>query len=71
MKTDEGGKVTTATFVKLTAAERASHEAKHDRWTQTLIAQARNDADPETRDNAQLLLDNRGISWRLSDEWSR
>lgn len=58
-------------MVTLTDAERSSHERKLDRWTETLIAQARNDADPETRENARLLLDNRGISWRLSDEWSK
>ena len=43
--------------------------AAHDRWTQTLIQQARDESDPETQSNARLLLDNRGISWRLSDEW--
>jgi hypothetical protein len=51
------------TMVTLTETERASHEAKYDRWTQTLIQQARSDEDPETRDNARLLLDNRGIRW--------
>jgi len=37
--------------------------AAHDRWTQTLLAQARDDSDPETQANARLLLDNRGIAW--------
>lgn len=59
----------TATFVKLTPEELASHEQKVDRWTQTLIQQARDGGDPETQANAQTLLRNRGISWRLSDAW--
>jgi hypothetical protein len=66
MKSNEGGEMT---FVKLTPKQRASHEQKVDRWTQTLIQQARNNDDPETQANARLLLGNRGISWRLSDEW--
>ena len=57
------------TFVTLTDKQRTNHAEKVDRWTETLIRQARNDDDPETQANARLLLDNRGISWRLSDEW--
>jgi hypothetical protein len=52
-----------ATFLALTPEQRASHEAKVDRWTRTLIEQARDDSDPETQANARLLLANRGIAW--------
>ena len=50
------------TFVTLTDKQRTNHAEKVDRWTETLIRQARNDDDPETQANARLLLDNRGIS---------
>jgi len=50
-------------FVTLTDEQRKSCEARCDRWIATLMDQARSDDDPETRDNARLLLANRGIRW--------
>lgn len=50
-------------YVTLTPAQRANHNAKADRWTQTLIQQARDASDPETQQNAQTLLRNRNITW--------
>ena len=50
-------------YVKLTEAQRANHEQKVDKWIAILIEQARSNNDPETRDNARLLLDARGIEW--------
>lgn len=41
----------------------ATQRRNDERWTQTLIAQARDDSDPETRDNARALLTARGIAF--------
>lgn len=49
--------------VLLTAAQKARTQARADRWTQTVIAQARDASDPETQRNAQILLTSRGIGW--------
>lgn len=57
--------------VRLTAEQRADCQKSVDRFTASLIAAARDDSDPEYRDNARLLLDSRSISWRLSDAWGR
>lgn len=52
--------------VQLTAAQRATAARMTDAWVQTLIKQANDDSDPETRDNARLLLTNRGIAaWKV------
>lgn len=49
--------------IKLNAAQIAQTAAATDQWTQTLIAQARDNNDPETRDNARTLLTNRNLGW--------
>jgi hypothetical protein len=49
--------------VTLTAAQRDSTQARTDRWTRVLIAQAQDDGDRETQANAQMLLRKRGIGW--------
>lgn len=50
-------------FVTLTQEQRDSHNRKVDAWTLTLVRQAQDNSDSETRDNARLLLTNRGIRY--------
>jgi hypothetical protein len=61
--TTNGGTMSTAPIYVSSPELRKLSYAAHDRWTQTLLAQARDDSDPETQANARLLLDNRGIAW--------
>jgi hypothetical protein len=52
--------------VRLTPEQQAKAQEWADAWTRTLIAQANNDSDPETRENARTLLRTRGISWAVA-----
>lgn len=49
--------------VRLSARQKAHTQSLADAWTRSLIAQARDDSDPEMRDNARTILDFRGIAW--------
>lgn len=49
--------------IRLTEAQKVQRDHANARWIQTLIAQARDDSDPETQGNAHALLRNRGIAF--------
>jgi hypothetical protein len=46
-------------FVRLTDEQRAVRDEKDDRWLDTLRQQAADSSDPETQENARLLLASR------------
>ena len=49
--------------VRLTVEQTANRDAAEARWIARLVDMARDDQDPETRDNARAYLSNRGLTF--------